>query len=102
MIKDLGLLILKNRSMKNLSQEKLADLVGVSRQAIVNWEENKSKPSLENFAKICEELDIPMEVVKDSKKQLEIIKEVNLDEGYIAVLLRENVNCTYRKEEVDG
>ncbi len=70
MIKDLGLLILKNRSMKNLSQEKLADLVGVSRQAIVNWEENKSKPSLENFAKICEELDIPMEVVKDSKKQI--------------------------------
>lgn len=98
MLRDLGLMISNHRNMKNLSQEKLADLIGVSRQAIVNWEENKSKPSLENFAKICEELDIPMEVVKDSKKQLEIINEVSLDEGYIAILLRENMNCTYRKE----
>ena len=46
MVKDLGLVISKQRNMKNLSQEKLADLIGVSRQAIVNWEENKSTPSL--------------------------------------------------------
>jgi DNA-binding XRE family transcriptional regulator len=73
MVKDLGLVILKHRNMKNLSQEKLADLIGVSRQAIVNWEENKSTPSLINFAKISEELDIPMAVISDSKKQLEIV-----------------------------
>lgn len=75
--------------MKNLSQEKLADLIGVSRQAIVNWEENKSTPSLINFAKISEELDIPMAVISDSKKQLEIVSEVNLDGGLIAILARE-------------
>ena len=71
MVKDLGLVISKHRNMKNLSQEKLADLIGVSRQAIVNWEENKSTPSLINFVKISEELDIPMAVISDSKKQLE-------------------------------
>jgi transcriptional regulator with XRE-family HTH domain len=89
MVKDLGLVILKHRNMKNLSQEKLADLIGVSRQAIVNWEENKSTPSLINFAKISEELDIPMAVISDSKKQLEIVSEVNLDGGLIAILARE-------------
>ena len=75
--------------MKNLSQEKLADLIGVSRQAIVNWEENKSTPSLINFVKISEELDIPIAVISDSKKQLEIVSEVNLDGGLIAILARE-------------
>ena len=89
MVKDLGLVISKQRNMKNLSQEKLADLIGVSRQAIVNWEENKSTPSLINFAKISEELDIPMAVISDSKKQLEIVSEVNLDGGLIAILARE-------------
>ena len=89
MVKDLGLVISKDRNMKNLSQEKLADLIGVSRQAIVNWEENKSTPSLINFAKISEELDIPMAVISDSKKQLEIVSEVNLDGGLIAILARE-------------
>ena len=102
MVKDLGLVISKHRTMRNLSQEELADLIGVSRQAIVNWEENKSKPSLDNFARISEELDIPMAVVSDSKKQLEIINEVNLEGGLVAILARKNVNCTYRKEEVDG
>ena len=102
MVKDLGLVISKHRTMRNLSQEKLADLIGVSRQAIVNWEENKSKPSLDNFARISEELDIPMAVVSDSKKQLEIINEVNLEGGLVAILARKNVKCTYRKEEVDG
>ena len=61
----------------------------VSRQAIVNWEENKSTPSLINFVKISEELDIPMAVISDSKKQLEIVSEVNLDGGLIAILVRE-------------
>ncbi len=89
MVKDLGLVISKHRNMKNLSQEKLADLIGVSRQAIVNWEENKSTPSLINFVKISEELDIPMAVISDSKKQLEIVSEVNLDGGLIAILARE-------------
>lgn len=89
MVKDLGLVISKQRNMKNLSQEKLADLIGVSRQAIVNWEENKSTPSLINFVKISEELDIPMAVISDSKKQLEIVSEVNLDGGLIAILARE-------------
>ncbi len=89
MVKDLGLVISKQRNMKNLSQEKLADLIGVSRQAIVNWEENKSKPSLENFVKISEELDIPMSVMSDSKKHLEIINKVSLEGGLIAILARE-------------
>jgi DNA-binding XRE family transcriptional regulator len=98
MVEDLGLVISKYRNMRNLSQEKLADEVGVSRQSIVNWEENKSLPSLPNFIKLSEELRIPMEAVIDDNVQIEIVNEINLEGGLVAIFARQNMNYNYRKE----
>ena len=89
MIENLGLLISKYRNMRKLSQEKLADLVGVSRQAIVNWEEDKSAPSLKNFFKISEELKMPIGIVKSVNEQFEILNEVNLEDGIIVIFARQ-------------
>lgn len=46
---DLGSKIVSLRNQHNLSQEKLAEELNVSRQAISNWERNKSDYPLQNL-----------------------------------------------------
>ncbi|MBD5081015.1 MAG: helix-turn-helix transcriptional regulator [Ruminococcaceae bacterium] len=48
------------RKKKALSQEKLAELMGVSRQAVTKWESGNSKPSSENLIKLAELLEITL------------------------------------------
>ena len=52
-IDDLGSKIVSLRNQHNLSQEKLAEELNVSRQAISNWERNKSEPDFSTLCKIC-------------------------------------------------
>lgn len=50
----LGESIKKHRKSCGMSQEKLAELVGVSRQAATKWETGRSAPSTENLYKLAE------------------------------------------------
>ena len=45
----LGENITRFRKEKGLSQEKVAEYMGVSRQAVTKWESNSSKPSSDNY-----------------------------------------------------
>ena len=61
-------MVLKNnlkevRCQKGLTQEELADLVGVSRQTIISIERYKYKPSLELGLKLALNLDIKIEAL---------------------------------------
>ena len=40
------------RQNAGMSQEKVAELVGVSRQAVTKWEANQSAPNTENMFKL--------------------------------------------------
>ena len=42
------------RKKSGLSQEKLAEVVGVSRQAVTKWESGKSNPDTENLVRLAE------------------------------------------------
>lgn len=53
--------ILRSRKEKKLSQQALADLIGVSRSALAQWETNMSSPSLENLRKMAELLEVSFE-----------------------------------------
>lgn len=46
--------IKENRIRCGLSQEKLAELMNVSRQAVTKWEQGKSAPSTENLFRLAE------------------------------------------------
>ena len=46
------------RKNKKLSQEELAEKIGVSRQSIYAWESGKSVPDIENMSKLCQILEI--------------------------------------------
>ena len=55
---DLGERIKALRQGKGLSQEKMAELIGLSRQAVTKWETNRSCPSTENLLKLAEIFDV--------------------------------------------
>ncbi len=41
------------RKQKNISQDELAEYIGVTRQTVSKWEANRSQPKLENLRQIC-------------------------------------------------
>lgn len=46
------------RKAKGLSQEEIAEKLGVSRQAISKWENGLTSPEMANIAKLCEILEV--------------------------------------------
>ncbi len=45
------------RELKKISQEQLAELMGVSRQSVSKWEREESFPSMERLLKLCQIFD---------------------------------------------
>lgn len=64
-----GLKITELRKNKNMTQEDMADLFGVTRQTISNWENDKSYPDITLLFKISEVFNISLdELLKEDKK----------------------------------
>ena len=60
------------RQSAGMSQEKVAELVGVSRQAVTKWEVNQSAPNTENLFKLAEIFGITVDMLlasEDENKQ---------------------------------
>ena len=51
------------------SQEKIAELVGVSRQAVTKWEVNQSAPNTENLFKLAEIFGVTVEMLLASEDE---------------------------------
>ena len=76
----LGERIKNQRTRAGLSQERVAELVGVSRQSVTKWESGQSAPSTENLFRLAEIfgttvdmlLDIPDEKNSQSTDQAQI------------------------------
>ena len=83
----IGKFITVLRKEKKYSQEKLAELIPVSRQSVSKWELGKSIPDSLALAKLCEIFNVSVseilagERIKDnnSSKSKEIINELALD-----------------------
>lgn len=87
------------RKKKALSQEKLAELMGVSRQAVTKWESGNSKPSSENLIKLAELLEINVETLLGNNKEE---NGSNEETGYIKEKNGSNEESDYIKEETDN
>ena len=57
------------RQRAGMSQEKVADLVGVSRQAVAKWEAGQSFPSTENLFKLAEILGTTVDMLLDANSR---------------------------------
>lgn len=51
------------RKKNLLTQVKLANLIGVERYRIADWEQGRSQPSLENLIKLSEVLNVSIETL---------------------------------------
>ena len=91
---ELGKQIKKHRQEVQLSQEKLADRVYVSRQTISNWENDKSYPDVNSLVLLSEIFQISLdnlikgdiEVMKDVIQKEEIVKMNRYGKIYTCLL----------------
>lgn len=70
---EVGKQIKKLRHEKSLSQEKLAEMLYVSRQTISNWENDKSYPDIHSLLLLSQVLDVAIDQL--IKGDIEIMKE---------------------------
>lgn len=89
--------ILCSRKDKKLSQQALADLIGVSRSALAQWETSMSSPSLDNLRKMAETLEVSFEWLATGRGNQylvmsdEVIRDSEVDGEIINQLHRMNV-----------
>ena len=62
----LGERIKEQRKSAGFSQEKLAERMGISRQAVTKWESGQSAPSSDNLFKLAEVLGCPVSALLDN------------------------------------
>ena len=69
---DIGRFIAEKRRAKNLTQEQLAELLGVSNKTISKWETGKSMPDYSIVELLCKELNISIsELLAGKEKESE-------------------------------
>ena len=61
----MGTWITNLRESVNMSQEELADLMGVSRQTIYRWENGRGEPSHDKLLRLAECLGVPVESLSE-------------------------------------
>ena len=59
--------LIKLRKEKNISQERLSELIGVTRQTLSNWESNITSPDLQYTKKISEIFHISIDEIVGKK-----------------------------------
>lgn len=97
------------RNRMGLSQESVAEQLGISRQAVTKWELGQSKPSAKNLKALAEFYQIPSEeLLTDSKKEgPNLILRTNLTKWAIILQAGFLCGCTQhaymlRKNPSDG
>ena len=79
--------IFQARKAKGFSQEELAELVGVSRQAVSKWETGEAMPDTEKLITLCTVLDLDMEYLALGKASSPNGQVAKKPRKWIAVLL---------------
>ena len=80
---NLGEMIYRLRTEKQMSQGELAELLEVSRQSISKWENNSAVPELDKLIRLSEIFEVSLdELVKGEEKTQEVPPEVRTEVVY--------------------
>ena len=63
---NIGEKLIKLRKEKNISQEKLSNTLGITRQTLSNWESNITSPNLEQTKKIAKLFNVSIDELVDN------------------------------------
>ncbi len=67
---NIGEKLIKLRKEKNISQEKLSEMIGVTRQTLSNWESNITSPDLKQTKKISEIFNVSLDELTGNKRKM--------------------------------
>ena len=81
---NLGAHIQQARKKAQLSQEKLGDMVGVTRQTISNWELNITTPDANQLLALSKALQVSMDALMENDIQHLIEQKVNVVETQVS------------------
>ena len=96
-----GKFISRKRKEKNLTQEQLAEKLGVSNKTISKWETGKCMPDYAVVKSLCEELEITIAELMDGEESEE--KSVRLyDDEQIMDLIRRTQELEKQKNLLYG
>lgn len=90
------------RRSKNITQEKLGELCGVSRQAVTKWESGESLPDLYKLDEICEVLSVTIQDLIYKKVDSQDDNELKSDVKAIYKLIKDGYeyktsSCLYEE-----
>lgn len=86
-LEKIGNFIRQMRNKKKLTQQELANKLGVTDRAISNWENGRRMPDVSIYKKLCHELEISVnELISGEKITNEKITEDIVDESIIKTL----------------
>ena len=60
------------RKKEGYSQEQVAEMLGLSRQAISKWESGQGKPEIDNIIKLTEIYHVSADYIKKKKKKVSV------------------------------
>lgn len=107
-MKILGDVVRERRKDRNLSQEALAEKIGVCKRTIIDIEKNTSNPKFEILCMLVRELDLPLyqvfypEIAENLDLKTMIIEELgNCSEHEMRIILSvvKNLRDTLKKEK---
>lgn len=97
----IGRFIAKKRKEQNLTQEQLAERLGVSNKTISKWETGKCMPDYTVIKSLCEELQVTVSELMDAEETEE--KSVRVyDDDQILDLLRRTQELEKQKVMLTG
>lgn len=97
----IGRFIAKKRKEQNLTQEQLAERLGVSNKTISKWETGKCMPDYTVIKSLCEELQVTVSELMDAEEMEE--KSVRVyDDDQILDLLRRTQELEKQKVTLTG
>lgn len=85
------------RKSVGMSQEKVAELVGVSRQAVTKWEVNQSAPNTENLFKLAEIFGTTVDMLLDSEDEN---KQSLAEQIYYLYKMEEEKKASIKKQKL--
>lgn len=80
---NLGKKLINLRKQEKMTQEKFAEIIGVTRQTISNWELNITRPDLTQIEKISKLFRISIDEILDNDIQNIIVEKVNKTEKIV-------------------
>ena len=95
---DIGAFIARKRKEKNLTQEQLAERLGISNKTVSKWENGKCMPDYSIIEALCKELDISLSELLSGKEKEEGNEKL-YTEDQVALLVQKTEQLEAEKKK---